>query len=85
MVGTSSRLDAEYSAVRQDKGGRPTRPWIGGVVEAVSPWAGATPRGDLYASDAMDLFAKVGAPHKGGAGLVLRRCKLRLGEGFVRH
>ena len=69
VVGTSSWLDAEYSAVyQQDKGGRLTRPWKGGVVEATSPWAGATPKGDLYASDAMDLYANdlsamMGAPY----------------------
>ena len=47
-------------------------------------------KGDLYAGDTMnmyakDLFAMVGAPLEGGTGLVLRRCKLRFGEGFVRH
>ena len=90
VVGTSSRLDAEYSAVRQDKGGRLTRPWKGGVVEAASPWAGATPKGDLYAGDAVDLYvaalsATVGAPLVGGTGLGHRRCKFQLDEGSVRH
>ena len=90
VVGTSSWLDAEYSAVRQDKGGRLTRPWKCGVVEAASPWAGATPKGDLYAGDATDLYAKdlsamVGAPLEGGTSLVQRRCNLRFGEGSVRH
>lgn len=62
VVGASSRLDAEYSAVRQDKGHRFTGPWKGGVVEAASPLAGAMPKSDLYAGDAKDLSAMVGAP-----------------------
>ena len=62
----------------------------GGVVEAASPWAGATQKGDLYAGDAMDLYvmtlsATVGAPLEGGTGLRQHRCKLRLGEGSVCH
>jgi hypothetical protein len=68
VVGTSSRLDAEYAAVRQDKGRRLTGPWKGGVIESASPWVGSTPKSDLYAGDAMDLYAKnlsavIGAPH----------------------
>lgn len=90
VVGASSRLDAEYSAVRQDKGGHLTRPWKGSVVEATSRWAGAMPRGDLFAGDAVDLYvadlsATVGAPLIGGTGLGQRRCKFQLDEGSVRH
>lgn len=92
VVVTSSRLDvecldAESSAVRQDRGGRLTRPWEGGVVEATSPWASATPKSDLYAKDmfAEDLSAMVGAPLQGGTGLGLRRCELRFSQGSVRH
>ena len=70
VVGASSRLDVEYLAVRQDKGARLTRPWKGGVVEAASPWAGATRKCDLCTGDATDLYAKdlfdmVGAPPQG--------------------
>ena len=90
VVGTSSRLDAVYWAVRQDKGGRLTRPWKGGVVEAASRWTGATPKGDLYAGDAVnlyakDLFATVDATLEGGTGLVLCRCKLWFDQRSVRH
>lgn len=74
VVGASSRLDAEYSAIYQDKEHRLTWPWKGRVVEAASPWAGATPKGDLYVGDDMDLYtkdlsARVGAPLEGGTGL----------------
>jgi hypothetical protein len=67
VVGASSRLDAEYSAVRPNKGHRLTGPWKDGVIEITSPWADTTPKEDLYAGDAMDLYAKdlsarVGAP-----------------------
>ena len=68
VVGTSSRLDAEYSVVRPDKGHRLTGPWKGDVVESASPWDGATSKGDLYADDTKDmcangLSAEMGAPH----------------------
>ena len=74
VVGASSRLDVEYSAVRQDKGGRLTRPWKGGVVEAASPWDDATRKCDMCTGNAMDLYAKdlfdmVGVPPQGGTGL----------------
>ena len=72
VVGASSLLDAKYLAVRQDKGS---------VVDAASPWAGARSKGDLYAGNAVDLYAKdlfsmVGAPLEGVTGLVLCRCNL---------
>ena len=68
VVGASSRLDAEYSAVRLDKGHRLTGPWKGDVVESASPWVGATSKDDLYAGYTMDLCAnglsaEMGAPH----------------------
>ena len=62
----------------------------GGVVGSVSPWAGATPKGDLYAGDIVDLYAKdlfatVDATLEGGTGLVLCRCKLWFDQRSVRH
>ena len=62
VVGASSRLDAEYSAAYQDKRGHLTWPWKGGVVEATSPWAGATPKGDMYTGDAMDMYTEICTP-----------------------
>ena len=58
VIGASSQLVAKYLAVRQGKGGGLTRPWKGDVVEAASPWTGVTPKGDLYAGDAVNLYAK---------------------------
>ena len=89
VIGTSSRLDAEYSAVRQDKG-PPHGAVEGGVVGSVSPWAGATPKGDLYAGDIVDLYTKdlsamMGAPLEGGTGLGQRRCNLQFSKGSVCH
>ena len=76
VVGASSLLDAKYLAVRQDKGS---------VGEAAAPWAGARPKGDVYAGNAVDLFSTVGAPLEGGTGLVLCRCKLWFDQRSVRH
>jgi hypothetical protein len=67
-----------------------TRSTKGGVVEAASPWSGATRKSDLYAGDAMDLYAEdlsamVGSPLEGWTALGLRRCKPRFSQGSVRH